>query len=293
MLCCTIPLCPNPMFYNHLIVLVSSQYHTGHVSPNKTGLEVMLWPGSGKVRFIVFDPSRPHICCIQTPLHPPPPTPHFMTNDAQPERPSQGLFSSDQTKFLKTFLPDYMVKVEEIAKIGSGPKGIAGTKGDKKAWIEEVVYPAYCTKFEVDKPEGPNLATLKMVSTRPGYPTLPLTSFPLQKIVRWFTNRSKPGTGIPTTATLPPKPRATNASALFAAANKTEISDAMAAKRRERGLAPKDANFDLFREVSAQMFHATDADTRSHYEAMAQDFNAKLQEPPSTDEIYAYVALPH
>lgn len=96
-------------------------------------------------------------------------------DNANTERPSQGPFTVAQKTYLKTFLPAYIAKVEEIARIGSGPKGIAGTKGDKKSWIESTVYPAYCTQFDVMRADGPQLGSLKTVSVGQFYNITPLT----------------------------------------------------------------------------------------------------------------------
>lgn len=65
----------------------------------------------------------------------------------------------------------------------------------------------------------------------------------------------------------------------------------MAALRVERGLDPKDSNFDLYREVTGEMYETADAETRAQFEAEAEAFNAKIKGLPTADEIYKYVDL--
>jgi hypothetical protein len=80
------------------------------------------------------------------------------------ERLAQGAFTQVKTTFLKKHLPNYLTRIEDLMKVGTGPKIITGTKGNKKAWVEQTVYPTLLAEFGSAREGGPNLESLKTVS---------------------------------------------------------------------------------------------------------------------------------
>ena len=82
-----------------------------------------------------------------------------------PQRPLQGRFHSDEQGFLRTFLPAYHKFYQSLAQKGTGERGIKGTKGKKRSWVLDNVYPAFAKQFNSAGPNGPNTASLKDVST--------------------------------------------------------------------------------------------------------------------------------
>ena len=68
------------------------------------------------------------------------------------KHPNKGKFDEGKVDFLQKYLNEYLAAESSNKK-----------KGAKKAWIKENVYYKYITEFEVDGPEGPNLASLLKV----------------------------------------------------------------------------------------------------------------------------------
>lgn len=83
----------------------------------------------------------------------------------QTPQPSQGRFDKEQTAFLKQFSADYTQYYESLSKVGSGIRGIRGTKGDKSNWVLQNVYPKFITRFNSGGPDGPNLPSLQKVGS--------------------------------------------------------------------------------------------------------------------------------
>jgi len=76
-------------------------------------------------------------------------------------RPNQKAFRDDEQDFLKSLLPQYLSLLEDLGKITSGPRGIKGTKGRKKAWVIKTVFPKFVSRFDSAGQDGPNLDSLK------------------------------------------------------------------------------------------------------------------------------------
>jgi len=77
--------------------------------------------------------------------------------------PNQGTFRNEEQDFLKAFLPQYCSLLEDLSKVASGPRALKGTKGRKKNWVIEKVFPKFVSHFDSAGSNGPNLDSLKTV----------------------------------------------------------------------------------------------------------------------------------
>lgn len=81
------------------------------------------------------------------------------------ERPKQGIFNKEQITLLREHLPKYLAHAEYLRSKASGRQGTKGVKEEKRDWVLENVYPSYAAKFNSEGPSGPNINSLKEVST--------------------------------------------------------------------------------------------------------------------------------
>jgi len=88
---------------------------------------------------------------------------HSGTTSLPTPRRNQGTFCDEEQDFLKSFLPEYRPLLEDLAKIASGPRGVKGTKGRKKRWVINTVFPKFVFHFDSAGEGGPNLDSLKTV----------------------------------------------------------------------------------------------------------------------------------
>lgn len=91
-------------------------------------------------------------------------TPSTQTHLA-PQHPLQSHFNDDKQGFLRTFLLTCHEYYQMLAKQGTGKWGVKGTKGKKRNWVLDNVYPAFTKQFNSAGPNGPNIVSLKDVST--------------------------------------------------------------------------------------------------------------------------------
>lgn len=92
-------------------------------------------------------------------------TPPATQTQLVPERPMQRRFNDDEQGFLRTYLTAYRDFYQSVTKQGAGKRGIKGSKGKKKQWVLDNAYPAFAKHFNSAGPNGPNIASLKEVST--------------------------------------------------------------------------------------------------------------------------------
>lgn len=90
--------------------------------------------------------------------------------------------------------------------------------------------------------------------------------------------------GTPSTSSNPP--RATNAAALFAKSQSTEIKSKMRDKRSKEGQTVQQANFNIYRAVTKEMFEAQPEEVKIEFENRAAAFNEARQQKPPIEHIY-------
>jgi hypothetical protein len=115
-----------------------------------------------------------------------------------------------------------------------------------------------------------------------------------KKMTRWFSNRTtkRGGSTKPSLVQVTQpikKPRATNATDLFAKSHQDELRAAATSKMDEEGSVIRGTNLVLYHDAKRDAYDALPGAEKAKWEALAKEHNDRIKEPPSIEYIYECV----
>lgn len=220
------------------------------------------------------------------------------SNDPPTARPPQGVFTEGERDWINSnWVPEFRAYAKTLPK--QGTRGIKGSKGKKKAWVMEKVYPAYVKQHNSEGPGGPSLESLKYVRIHYHGHRVYMDSdyHATQKLYKYMVNQldSNDSTTIPMRDTSK-KPRATNGIAIFADEHADTIRQAMRNESVKKPVNTPDGSMSAGKMAAAPLrsyhhakktlYDKLDDDKKAEYEAIAAEQNDMLKRMPDPSVVF-------